>query len=198
MPAEPVRVRCIRGEMILMRPTPIVDRVVLAIRVMRATMPRILGAFLICTEMCGSGRRTGTELTVREHRPIPQVRHRARPGSHGVVPGPTTERTCVLLSAAATPRAAAPTTLASVLVSKKASNEEARRRVVQWVCCSREVIEWIAASGFKETLLAMTNYVRKDDGYCVMERRSAAGLDQRGGSPNGPCQQAEPRCKFAF
>jgi hypothetical protein len=30
------------------------------------------GAFLICTAMCGSGRRTGTVDTVREHRPIPE------------------------------------------------------------------------------------------------------------------------------
>ncbi|MEJ6620591.1 MAG: hypothetical protein QNL93_01440, partial [Opitutae bacterium] len=84
------------------------------------------------------------------------VRLRARIGSIGVVPGAASGRACVLLSATAAPRATAPATLASVLVSKKASNEEARRRVVQWVCCSREVIEWIAASGFKETLLAMT------------------------------------------
>ena len=55
---------CIR----LRRAMLITHRVVLAKRVMRATMPRILGAFSICTEMSGSGRRTGTELTVREHR----------------------------------------------------------------------------------------------------------------------------------
>ena len=66
---------CIR----LRRAMLITHRVVLARRVMRATMPPILGAFSICTEMSGSGRRTGTELTVREHRQIPQVRHRAPP-----------------------------------------------------------------------------------------------------------------------
>ena len=32
------------------------------------------GAFLICTAMCGSGQRTGTQHTVREHRPILRVR----------------------------------------------------------------------------------------------------------------------------
>ena len=37
------------------------------------------GAFLICTEMCGSGRRTGTQYTVREHRLILRVRLRAPP-----------------------------------------------------------------------------------------------------------------------
>ena len=31
---------------------------------MRATMPRTLGAFSICTEMCGSGRRTGTRQLI--------------------------------------------------------------------------------------------------------------------------------------
>ena len=79
MPAEPVRPRHILGGQRLRRAMLITHRVVLAKRVMRATMPRILGAFSICTEMSGSGRRTGTELTVREHRPIPQVRHRAPP-----------------------------------------------------------------------------------------------------------------------
>ncbi len=38
-----------------------------------------LGAFLICMAMCGSGRRTGTQHTVREHRPILRVRLRAPP-----------------------------------------------------------------------------------------------------------------------
>ncbi len=46
-----------------------------------------LGAFLICTEMCGSGRRTGTQHTVREHRLILRVRLRAPTVSIGAAPG---------------------------------------------------------------------------------------------------------------
>ena len=45
------------------------------------------GAFLICTEMCGSGRRTGTQHTVREHRLILRVRLRAPTVSFGAAPG---------------------------------------------------------------------------------------------------------------
>ena len=118
MPAEPVRPRYTRGEIRLRRATPITHRVVLAKRVMRATMPRILGAFLICTEMCGSGRRTGTELTVREHRPIPQDRHRAPAVFFGAGLGALQARSCVRPPAATTPRATATAALASVLVSK--------------------------------------------------------------------------------
>ncbi len=81
----------------------------------------IRGVSSTCTEMCGSGPRTGIR------RPIPAAtrwwtqlaRHRARFGSRGVVPGTTTGRTCVQLSATATPPATA--ALASVLVSNQAS-----------------------------------------------------------------------------
>ena len=41
------------------------------------------GAFLICTAMYGSGQRTGTQHTVREHRPILRVRRRAPAVSSG-------------------------------------------------------------------------------------------------------------------
>ncbi|MDC1006393.1 hypothetical protein OAQ34_12300, partial [Opitutales bacterium] len=57
-------------------------------------------------------------------------RHRARLGSYGVVPGTSTGRPCVLLSATATPPATVSTSSASVLVSKKASN--ARERGESW------------------------------------------------------------------
>ena len=81
------------------------------------------GAFLICTEMCGNGPRTGTR------RPIPLAtrwsirpdRHRARFGSHGVVPGATSGRACVLLSATPSPPATVTATSASVLVSNSSS-----------------------------------------------------------------------------
>ena len=59
MPAEPVRPLHILGEIRLRRAMPITHRVVSTKRVMRVTMPRTLGAFLICMEMYGSGRRTG-------------------------------------------------------------------------------------------------------------------------------------------
>ena len=48
------------------------------------------GAFLICTEMSGSGPRTGTRRLIPPATRwwILADRHRARFGSHGVVPGP--------------------------------------------------------------------------------------------------------------
>ena len=47
-----------------------------------STVPT-LGAFLICMAMCGSGQRTGTQHTVREHRPILRVQLRAPTVSSG-------------------------------------------------------------------------------------------------------------------
>ena len=89
---------------------------------MWGNMHRIHGAFSICMEMCGNGRRTGTRHTPPAIRWLTQPdRHRARIGSSGVVPGTTMERTCVQLSATTSPPATAPTPLASVLVSKSSS-----------------------------------------------------------------------------
>ena len=93
----PVRMRIITGnitETILNKPAT------------SANTPPTRGAFLICTEMSGSGPRTGTK------RPIPRAtrwlipldRHRARIGSRGVVPGTTAGRPCVRLCAATPPR----------------------------------------------------------------------------------------------
>ena len=115
------------------------------------------GAFLICTEMCGSGPRTGTRRLIPPATRwwILAVRHRARIGSYGVVPGAPTGRTCVLLSASAHPRHPPLAPLASVLVSNSSSQ---------------------GSNG------------RKDDGHGGRGRRSGTGLDQRGGSPKGPCQ----------
>ena len=118
MPAEPVRPRAYSwGSIRLRRAMLITHRVVLAKRVMRATMPPTLGAFSICTEMSGSGRRTGTELTVREHRPIPQERHRAPTVFFGAGPGAARHVPAFGLRATATPRASATTASASVSVS---------------------------------------------------------------------------------
>ena len=74
--------------------------------VMWVSMPPTHGAFLICMAMCGSGPRTGTKRRIPPATRwlIPLDRHRARIGSDGVVPGTTTGRTCVLLSAAPTPQ----------------------------------------------------------------------------------------------
>ena len=104
MPAEPVRPRHILGGQRLRRAMLITHRVVLAKRVMRATMPRILGAFSICTEMCGSGPRTGTAAYSSGAQTIPQVRHRAPPVFFGAGPGQRQARTCVRPTAH-TPRA---------------------------------------------------------------------------------------------
>ena len=68
----------------------ITHRVVLAKRVMRATMPRTLGAFSICTEMSGSGRRTGTELTSSGAQTDPTGAASGSLGFFGVVPGTST------------------------------------------------------------------------------------------------------------
>ena len=87
----------------------------------------IPGAFSICTAMSGSGPQTGsqrrTPRTIRQS--ILPDPHRARFGSSGVVPGTTSGRTCVRLSATATPEHPHPIS-ASVLVSKKASSQRAR------------------------------------------------------------------------
>ena len=45
------------------------------------------GAFLICTAMCGSGQRTGTQHTVLEHRPTLRVQPTGSTVSIGAAPG---------------------------------------------------------------------------------------------------------------
>ncbi len=82
------------------------------------------GAFLICTAMCGSGQRTGTQHTVREHRPILRVRLRAPTVSIGAAPGTIPARTCVRPTATTLPQHRA-TTSASVSVSKQQSADVA-------------------------------------------------------------------------
>ena len=79
-----------------MRITPIVDT---HRHAMWAYTVPTLGAFLICTEMCGSGRRIGTQHTVREHRLILRVQLRAPTVSIGAAPGSIPARTCVRPSA---------------------------------------------------------------------------------------------------
>ena len=79
-----------------MRITPIVDT---HRHAMWAYTVPTLGAFLICTAMCGSGRRTGTQHTVREHRPTLRVQLRAPTVSLGAAPGARYGRSCVRLRA---------------------------------------------------------------------------------------------------
>ena len=55
--------------------------------VMWGSMRPTPGAFLTCREMCGNGSATGRRTILPVPRPIPRVRHRARIGSYGVVPG---------------------------------------------------------------------------------------------------------------
>ena len=73
--------------------------------VMSGNMLPTRGAFLICTEMSGSGPRTGTKRLIPPATRwwIQPDRHRARLGSYGVVPGTSPGRPCVQLSAATTP-----------------------------------------------------------------------------------------------
>ena len=92
--------------------------------------------FLTCTEMCGNGSMIGRR-TIREAlRPTPRVRHRARIGSGGVVPGQMSGRPCVQLGAATAPPAIVTTAWASVLVSKQSSQT---RRTPNWNCSGEQV-----------------------------------------------------------
>ena len=75
---------------------------------MSASLPPTPGAFLTCTEMCGNGSATGRRTTLLVPRPTLRVRHRARVGSDGVVPGTTAGRPCVLLRRTTSPPAAVP------------------------------------------------------------------------------------------
>ena len=85
MPAEQARPRRIRGGMISIEQCELYAMIRQHADVGH-TVPT-LGAFLICMAMCGSGRRTGTQHTVREHRPILRVRLRAPTVSIGAAPG---------------------------------------------------------------------------------------------------------------
>ena len=85
---------------------------------MRVTMPRTLGAFSICMEMYGSGRRMLGGITQREPKPIRLTEGpRAPPVLFGAGLGTLQARTCVRPAAPATPRATATTGSASVSVS---------------------------------------------------------------------------------
>ncbi len=110
MPAGQARPQRTRGEMILILPVPIITgmvhiipEVILNKLAMWGSMRPTHGAFLTCTEMCGSGSTTGRQIILPVPRPILRVRHRARIGSYGVVPGAATGRTCVQLGAPPTP-----------------------------------------------------------------------------------------------
>ncbi|MEC8043845.1 MAG: hypothetical protein VX130_04540 [Verrucomicrobiota bacterium] len=115
-PAGQARPRRTRGGMISILPVPIITGMVVAQREtilskpeMSVCMPPTRGDFMICMEMCGNGSTTGRRIILPVSKPILRVRHRARIGSYGVVPGAPTGRPCVQLSAAATPPVAAAT-----------------------------------------------------------------------------------------
>ena len=97
---------------------------------MWASMPPTPGAFLTCREMCGNGSATGRRTILPVPRPIPRVRHRARVGSYGVVPG---LRRGDLRSAKRGSNAPSDRQLpmASVLVSNQSSQT---RRIPNWNC----------------------------------------------------------------
>ena len=94
MPAEQARPRRTRGVLISIRAMRIITAILDKLLMWGSTVPTP-GAFLICTAMCGSGQRTGTQHTVREHRPILRVQLRAPPVSFGAAPGTIPARTCV-------------------------------------------------------------------------------------------------------
>ena len=104
--------------------------------VMWVSMRPTHGAFLTCREMCGNGSATGRRTILLVPRLTLRVRHRARIGSYGVVPGTTTGRTCVLLSAAAHPRATATTHwLPCWFPSSPARHGESRTGIVRGSKC---------------------------------------------------------------
>jgi formylglycine-generating enzyme required for sulfatase activity len=114
-------------------------------------------------------------------------------GLNGVVPGTSTGRTCVLLSATTTPRATATTTLASVSVSKSSSQrrEEGVIRLAYFFPWSDRVDCRVGFQGNPSRNHKALDGRMTD--RLTSKWRSAAGLAKRGVSPKGPCQQAEPR-----
>ena len=82
MPAEQARPRRTRGVLISIRAMRIITAILDKLLMWGSTVPT-LGAFLICTAMCGSGQRTGTQHTVLEHRLILRVQLRAPPCLRG-------------------------------------------------------------------------------------------------------------------
>ena len=86
MPAEQARPRRTRGVLISIRAMRIITAILDKLLMWGSTVPTP-GAFLICTAMCGSGQRTGTQHTVLEHRPILRVQLRAPTVSFGAAPG---------------------------------------------------------------------------------------------------------------
>ena len=105
MPAEQARPRRTRGGIDIHRAMRIITAILDKLLMWGSTVPTP-GAFLICTAMCGSGRRTGTQHTVREHRPILRVQPRAPTVSFGAAPGAIPARTCVRPTAPAHPSTA--------------------------------------------------------------------------------------------
>ena len=94
MPAGQARPPHTRGEMISIPPVPTITgmadlmmETILNKPEMWVSMPPTRGAFLTCREMCGNGSATGRRTILLVPRPTLRVRHRARIGSSGVVPG---------------------------------------------------------------------------------------------------------------
>ena len=82
MPAEQARPRRTRGVLISIRAMRIITAILDKLLMWGSTVPTP-GAFLICMAMCGSGRRTGMQHTVLEHRLILRVQLRAPTVSSG-------------------------------------------------------------------------------------------------------------------
>ena len=106
-----------RGEIALLQTMPITTIVDTRRHGMWASTVPTHGAFLICMAMYGSGQRTGTPHTVREHRLILRVLPRAPSVSIGAALGPLAVRPCVRPTATTTTPVTATATSASVSVS---------------------------------------------------------------------------------
>ena len=104
MPAEQARPRRTRGVIDINPAMRIITAILDKLLMWGYTVPTP-GAFLICTAMCGSGQRTGTQHTVREHRPILRVQLRAPPCPSGRLLD-NTGTTCVRPPASHTPATA--------------------------------------------------------------------------------------------
>ena len=83
MPAEQARPRRTRGGIDIHPSNANYQRYWIPQTAMWGSTVPTPGAFLICTAMCGSGQRTGTQHTVREHRLILRVQLRAPPCPSG-------------------------------------------------------------------------------------------------------------------
>ena len=117
MPAEQAQPQRTRGGIVLRQTMPITTVVDTHRHAMWDYTVPTRGAFLICTAMCLSGRRTGGVLIQEAQLSIRGGQTKAPTVSFGAAPGPLPVRPCVRPSATTTPPVTATSPLASVSVS---------------------------------------------------------------------------------